>query len=406
MLSKTVSLISVNPELIYERGKSPIFFHDIRYTKSTVMRKILLLLLTAASLPAYAQMDLPPSGGNPRAMVSEEVGITSITIKYSRPDVNKREGKIFGEGNRVPYGFNEQNFATGKNDAPWRAGANEATSISFEHDVKVEGKDIPAGTYGLFMAMGADEVTLIFSNQSNAWGTFNYDPKEDILRVDVKPVALDKTVEWLKYEFIEHKENSCVIAMQWDKVSVPFKVNVDVDKIVINSLRKEMTGRKGFIPALELQAAQYALNKNIYLEDALAWSKNAVVGAAGQRTYITLRNLATAFEKLNRLPEADSVMAEALPIATANQYTAYGRQLIQQKRLQRAMEIFKASEKRYGDVFGVNNGLMSGYSASGDFKKAIKYAEKARAQSNTEDAKKQFDGFIKRLQEGKDINLP
>jgi tetratricopeptide (TPR) repeat protein len=351
-------------------------------------------------------MDLPASGGNPRAMVSEEVGITSITIKYSRPDVNKREGKIFGDGNRVPYGFNEQNFATGKNDAPWRAGANDATSISFEHNVKVEGKDIAAGTYGLFMALGADKVTLIFSNQHSSWGTFNYDPKEDVLRVDVKPQTLDKSVEWLKYEFIEHKENSCVIAMQWEKLSVPFRVDVDVDNIVINSLRKEMAGRKGFIPALELQAAQYALNKNIYLEDALAWSKNAITGAAGQKTFITLRNLATAYEKLNRLPQADSVMEEALTIATANQYTAYGRQLITQKRADKAMNVFKASEKRFGNVFGVNNGLMSGYSAKGDFKNAIKYANKAKEQAPNEAAKTQIDGFLKKLQEGKDINVP
>ncbi|MBL7742618.1 MAG: DUF2911 domain-containing protein [Chitinophagaceae bacterium] len=353
---------------------------------------------------AYTQMDLPPSGGNPRAMITEEVGITDITIKYSRPDVNKREGKIFGDGNRVPYGFKEQNFVTGKNDAPWRAGANEATTIAFEHDVKVEGKDIKAGTYALFMAMGADNVTLIFSRQSEAWGSFSYDPKDDVLRVDVKPIVLDKSVEWLKYEFVEHKENGCTIAMQWEKISVPFKVTVDVDNIVIASLRREMTSRKSFVPALELQAAQYCLNKNINLDEALAWSKNAIDGPGGQKTYITLRNLATAYEKLNRIPEADSSMNEALLIATANQYTAYGRQLIAQKRADKAMEVFKASQKRYGDIFGVNNGLMSGYSAAGDFKNALKYAEKAMAQTPNDAAKRTLEGQIAKLKDGKDIN--
>ena len=103
---------------------------------------------------AIAQLDLPPGGGNPRATISEEVGITSITIKYSRPDVNKREGKIWGDGNVVTYGFSTQSFITNKNTAPWRAGANENTIITFEHDVKVEGQSIKAGTYGLFMAVG------------------------------------------------------------------------------------------------------------------------------------------------------------------------------------------------------------------------------------------------------------
>lgn len=368
------------------------------------MKRSIVFIITAffSTISIYAQMDLPPSGGNPRAMVSEEVGITSITIKYSRPDVNKREGKLFGS--KVPYGFSEQNNVSGKNDAPWRAGANEATTINFEHDVKVEGKDIKAGTYALFMAMGAENVTLIFSNQNQAWGSFSYKPEDDVLRVDVKPVKQDKSVEWLKFEFIEHGEKHCKIAMQWEYVSVPFRVDVDVDNLVYQSLKKEMTGRRSFIPALELQAAQYLLNKNIYLEDALKWSINAISGPAGQKTFITLRNLAVAYEKLNRLSEADSVMAEALTIATANQYTAYGRQLITAKRADKALEVFKASEKRYGDVFGVNSGLMSGYSAKGDFKNAVKYAEKAKAQAPGDAAKKTLDEQIAKLKEGKDIN--
>ncbi len=369
------------------------------------MKRILLVssvLFSVISLSA--QMDVPPSGGNPRAMISEEVGITSITIKYGRPDVNKREGKIYGDGNLVPYGFNTNSFMTNKNTAPWRAGANENTTITFEHDIKVEGKDIKAGTYGLHMALAADNATIIFSNQSDGWGSFYYDEKYDALRVNVKPAVLDKSVEWLKYEFIEHKEKHCVIAMQWEKLSIPFKVEVDVDNIVIARLREQITSQKGFNSTNMLQAAQYCLNKNINLEEALAWSIRAINGFQGQKSFITLRNLATAYEKLNRIPDADSTMNEALLIATANQYTAYGRQLITQKRADKAMEIFKASEKRYGGVWGVNNGLMSGYSAKGDFKNAIKYAEKALPQAPNDAAKTQITGFITKLKEGKDIN--
>jgi tetratricopeptide (TPR) repeat protein len=353
---------------------------------------------------SFAQLDLPPSGGNPRATISEEVGITSITIKYSRPDVNKREGKIWGDGNVVSYGFSTQNYITNKNTSPWRAGANENTIITFEHDVKIEGQSLKAGTYGLSMAMGADNVTLIFNTQTEAWGSFYYDEKYDALRVNVKPAVLDKSVEYLKYEFIEHKEKYCVIAMQWEKLSVPFKVEVDVDKIVLERMRNELNSRKGFVPALILTATQYCFNKNINLEEALTWSKRAIDGQGGQKTYITLRNLATAYEKLNRVPEADSTMNEALLIATANQYTAYGRTLITQKRADKAMEIFSASQKRYGDVYGVNNGLMSGWSAKGDFKKAIMHAEKALAQAPSDAAKKQVEDYIKKLKDGKDIN--
>jgi tetratricopeptide (TPR) repeat protein len=369
------------------------------------MKKINLLIAAIFIVAdSFAQLDLPPGGNNPRAMISEEVGITSITIKYSRPDVNKREGKIWGEGNLVTYGFSTQSFISNKNTAPWRAGANENTLITFEHDVKIEGQPLKAGTYSLNMAMSADNATLIFNTQTEAWGSFYYDEKYDALRVNVKPAALDKSVEYLKYEFIQHNEKYCVIAMQWEKLSVPFKVDVDADNIVLARIREELTSRKGFTPALILQATQFCFNKNINLEEALQWSRRAIDGVGGQKTYITLRNLATAYEKLNRLPQADSTMNEALTIATANQYTAYGRQLITQKRADKAMEVFTANKKRYGDVFGVNNGLMSGYSAKGDFKNAIKYAEKAMAQAPNEATKKQLEGQITKLKEGKDVN--
>ena len=137
---------------------------------------------------ASAQMDLPPSGGNTRAKITEEVGITDITISYCRPDVNGREGKIWG--NLITYGFSTQNLVTNKNTNPWRAGANENTTITFEHDVKVEGKNVKAGAYGLFMAVWPDSVTIILSSQSGAWGSFYYDEKYDALRVTVKPVRI------------------------------------------------------------------------------------------------------------------------------------------------------------------------------------------------------------------------
>jgi hypothetical protein len=364
----------------------------------------LLLVLFFITQCAVAQLDLPAGAGNARATVSEEVGITSITIKYSRPDVNKREGKIWGDGNVVTYGFSTGNFITNKNTSPWRAGANENTIITFEHDVKVEGQPIKAGTYAIFMAMGADNSTVIFSTQTDAWGSFYYDQKYDALRVNVKPVTLDKSVEWLKYEFIEHKEKHCVIALQWEKLSVPFKVEVDVDNIVLARVREQLTSRLGFNSSIVLSAVQYCLSKNVNLDEALAWSRRAIDGTGGQKTYITLRNLATVYERLNRIPEADSTMKEALTIATANQFTAYGRQLIGQKRADKALEVFTASQKRYGDIFGVNTGLAVGYSARGDFKNAIKYMEKAITQAPNDAVKKQLEGQLTKLKEGKDIN--
>jgi len=347
---------------------------------------------------SFGQMDLPPSGGNPRAKITEEVGITDITISYSRPDVNNREGKIWGE--LVTYGFTSTNLTTNKNTNPWRAGANENTIITFEHDVKLEGRPVKAGSYGLHMAVWPDSVMLILSNQFRAWGSFYYEPKDEALRVTVKPVKLDKSVEWLKYEFIEHREKYCVIALQWEKLSIPFRVDVDVDNIVLASLREQVTGQKGFNAFNMQAAANYALNKNINLEEALAWAQRA----ANTKTFSTLNTLGTAYTKLNRLPQADSTMNEALVFASPNQYMGLGRGLIQAKRLDRAFEVFNANQKKNGEVYAVNAGFMSYYSAKGDFPKALEYANKALAQAPNEATKTTINGFIVKLKEAKDIN--
>ena len=368
------------------------------------MKKKLFLLIVSISPFATitAQMDVPPSGGNPRARITEEVGITDISIKYSRPDVGGREGKIWGD--LVSYGFGADNFITGKKSSPWRAGANENTTISFEHDVKLEGKNVKAGTYGLHFAVWPDSITLILSNQANAWGSYYYEEKDDALRVTVKPVQQEKSTEWLKFEFINHKEKSCTIAMFWEKWMIPFSVEVDVENIVLASLRDQAKSQKGFNSNNLIQASQYCFNKNMNLDEALGWAQRAVTGFGGQKSYSSLRNLATGYEKLSKLNQADSVMVEALTMANMNQYAGYGRALIGQKRVDKAMEVFLANQKKNGDVFAVNNGLMYGYAAKSEFKKALESAEKAIAQAPNEAAKKTLEGQIIKLKEGKDIN--
>src|SRR5690349_13531211 len=178
--------------------------------------RVLLLFATAAfALNAFSQnLTIPPNGGNKKASVSERIGITDVTIHYDRPGVKGRENKIWGA--LVPVGYTDQGFGTSK-AAPWRAGANENTTIEFTDDVKIEGQPLAAGKYGLFIAYDPNDCTIIFSKNSSAWGSFFYDPKEDALKVKVKPVATDKSVEWLKYEFMNQTNNSATVALLWEK---------------------------------------------------------------------------------------------------------------------------------------------------------------------------------------------
>src|SRR5689334_21986858 len=191
------------------------------------MKKMFLCLLaTIVMISSFAQIPLTvsPSGGNKKAIIGERIGLTDVTIHYDKPGVKGREGKIWGQ--LIPVGFNDPGFGSSKS-SPWRAGSNENTTIEFSTPVKIEGQNLPAGRYGFFIAYDPNECTIIFSTNSTSWGHYFYNANEDALRVKVKPQALDKSVEWLKYDFSNETENSAVISLQWEKLAIPFKVEVD-----------------------------------------------------------------------------------------------------------------------------------------------------------------------------------
>ncbi|HEV8083897.1 MAG TPA: DUF2911 domain-containing protein, partial [Chitinophagaceae bacterium] len=234
-----------------------------------MLRKILVLFAVLfLSFPLLAQLTMPPDGGNKKASVSERIGITDVTINYDRPGVKGREGKIWN--GLVHTGFKDLGFGTSRS-APWRAGANENTTIKFTTDVKVEGKEIKAGIYGFFVAMGTGDATLIFSNLNSAWGSFFYDSTKDALRVIVKTVSLSESVERLKYEFSNETENGATISLCWEKLKIPFNVEVDYVKTQMQSFKNELMGEKGLKPEAWQQAAQFAADHNVNLEEALQW---------------------------------------------------------------------------------------------------------------------------------------
>ncbi len=234
----------------------------------------------------HAQLTVMPNGGNKKAVVGERIGITDVTVHYDRPGVKGREGKIFG--GIVAYGFTDLGFGTSK-AAPWRAGANENTIIEFSDNVKVEGHDLLAGKYALFIGVDTNECTVIFSRNYTSWGSFFYDPKEDALRIKVKPVILDKSTEWLKYEFEDQTPNSAVLALTWEKWKIPFKVEVDFNKTQLESFRRELRSDKGFTWNAWQQAAQFTADNNVDLEEGLQWADYSInTPFVGEKNFQTL----------------------------------------------------------------------------------------------------------------------
>ncbi len=150
---------------------------------------------------------------SPKAGVMQAVGFTDVNISYSRPGVNGRT--IWGK--LVPY------------NVVWRAGADEATKITFSADVKINGKKLKAGSYSFF-AIPAEkgEWTLIFNKVADQWGAFEYNVAEDVLRIKAKPEK-GNLVEWLQYTFTKTSDRSAIVKLEWEKLKIPFTIEVSVD---------------------------------------------------------------------------------------------------------------------------------------------------------------------------------
>ena len=367
------------------------------------MKKIFFAIAVVISIASLAQRPLttPPSGGNKKAAVSERIGITDVTIHYDRPAVKGREGKIWGQ--LVPIGFSDQGFGSSK-AAPWRAGANESTTIEFSNDVTIEGKELKAGKYGFYIAYDPNESILIFSKNNTNWGTFYYDDKEDALRVKIKPVATDKSVEWLKYEFTNQTANAATVNLIWEKLCFPFKVEVDLNKTQVESFRKELRTDMGFFWLGWQTAAQWCADHNTNLEEALLWADTATnPNVLGNKNFTTLSTKAAVLGKLGRMDEARAIMQQAVPLGSMLEIHQYARFLLQQKKTKEALQVFQTNFDKNPNQFTTLFGLARGYSGVGDYKKALEFAEKALPLADGIN-RSNVERSIALLKEGKDIN--
>ena len=382
-----------------------MFFSFIAwFTKTFCMKKLFAILVAVVvAYSGISQIILTtlPSGGNKKASISERVGLTDVTIHYDRPGVKGREGKIWGQ--LIPVGLTDQGFGSSK-AAPWRAGANENSTIEFSNDVKIQGMSLPAGKYGFFVAYDPNECTLIFSKNSTSWGSFFYKPDEDALRVKVKPVPLDKSVEWLKYEFTDQTENSATVALQWEKLMIPFKIETDYVKDQLASFRNELRNSKGFEWAAWNQAAGWCLQRNVNLDEALLWADTAAsVTFGGDHSFAPYATKAGILSKLGRNDEAAAVIKTAMPFATMTDIHQYARSLITLKKPKEALDLFKMNYDKNPNQVTTLIGMVRGYSANGDYKTALDYANKCMPIVDAQN-KANLQTMIDKLKAGKDVN--
>ena len=370
-----------------------------------------LLLLSTASLSAQ-NLTQPPSGDNQKASVTQYMGLVSVRIDYSSPDVHgangeDRRGKIWGQ--LVPYGLNDEGFgwSSPENPIPWRAGANENTVVTVSHDVQVEGQSLKAGSYGLHMITGPGEWAVIFSKNTSSWGSYFYTKSEEALRVAVQPVKSDYH-EWLTYEFTDRLPASTTAWLRWEELSVPIRFSVpNIEQLYVQQMREDLRSSAGFDHQNWVAAINYCVANKVNLEEALTWADFAINGAfVGQRNFATLQAKSSVLAALGKTAEAAALMKEAVkePTAGVTQVHFYARQLLQEGKKQDALEIFKMNADRHPGDFTAMVGLARGYSATGDYKKALEWVQKALPLAPNEVNRKSLEGAVETLKAGKDFN--
>ncbi len=343
----------------------------------------LVSLLLAVSAAEAQSVFLKLPDVSQRASVSQRIGLTDITIEYHRPLVAGR--RIFG--GLQPYG------------QVWRAGANVNTTIEFSDSVKIDGHPIAPGTYGLHMIPGDTSWVVIFSRNSSSWGSFTYDSTEDALRVRVKPQTIPLQ-EVLTYDFSDPRPASATMRMQWERVAVPLRVDVNVPRLVAESLRKQLRGRVQTEWQSWEEAANYLLENSIDPDEALRYAEQSV------QLEDRFENEITKVRALTATGHADSariVQAKALTMGTQVQVYNFGRTLQRLGQQDAAIQIFRNDIKRnpasvYGHLEAVRVAV-----ADRNFDLAIKEANAAIAAAPAP-FKPAIQGLLDELKQGVDIN--
>ena len=280
-----------------------------------------VLILVSFALTVQAQLRLPrPSQ---KATVMQTIGVTDVTIVYHRPGVKGRA--IWGDppagaaaGTRtlddsrtrpkeqviVPYGH------------VWRSGANEATVFEVTDPVLINGQPLAAGKYSLHTIPGKDEWTIIFNSDAGQWGSFSYDEKKDVLRVKTKPQPVTDNQEWLMYSFDPVTENSAQVNLRWERLKVPFTVEVkDVKALAMEKARAAVAAAKPDDWSIRSQAANYALQNKLNTDEAMQWLEQSI---KIKETFGNLSIKARTLAEQGKTAEAVATAEKAVQVGKAS----------------------------------------------------------------------------------------
>lgn len=284
-----------------------------------------VLVLTAGSVSAQLKLPRPSQ----KASVMQTIGVTDLTITYSRPGVKNR--KIFGEAPKDSYAKGESTLDNGylrpegmvivPYGHVWRTGANEATQFVVTDDCMINGQKLAAGSYSLHTIPGKDEWTIVFNGTANQWGSFNYDPAKDTLRVKAKPQVVKDNQEWFLYTIDPVTDDSATVTIRWEKLRVPFTVEVDAVGLALSKARPVLDAAKADDWRTRYQVGSYAVDHKVtdegtrLLNEALSIVDESI---KAKETFGNLAGRANILFSLGRKDEAYAAADKAIAFGKAN----------------------------------------------------------------------------------------
>lgn len=356
---------------------------------ASTLRLFIAITFLGMSITTWAQTITTPRTPSPAAEVSQTIGISTVSVNYSRPSVKGRI--VWGE--LVPFGWNVEPFGS-PHPTPWRAGANENTVIEFSHDATVAGQKVPAGRYGLFFAINKDNSgEVVLSKDSHSWGNFFYDPANDLCRAKIQ-IRENAMTEMLTYSFINVDRNSADLVLNWEKKQFPVKIEFAVDEIVMTNADEQLKGAMGFTWQGFNSAANYSLQNIINIDRGLYYAERAV---AFNKNFTTLNTKAGLLRLNGRTEEADKIQAEAMTLANEVELNAYGYQLLNSGNMEGAINAFKDNTDRHPESANAWDSLGEGYAIKGDKKEAIKCFKKSLTLNPNEGTKANSEKYLKQL---------
>lgn len=267
------------------------------------MRKFFLVFL-AISMIVSAKAQIKTPAASPSATVSQSIGLATATIEYSRPSLKGR--KMIG-GDLVPFG------------KVWRTGANKIPNLILTQDVMIDGKNVPAGTYGIATIPNETEWTIIITKNAAQWGVYEYKESEDLMRFKVKAEKTKSTEEHFTMGFSDFTPTSAHLFILWENTLVKFKINQEPEALIMAEI-KEKTMAGEVTTDTYFGAANYYLENGKDLNQAMAWAHKVV---EKDKAYWTLALRAKIAQKLGNCDMAIADAKEGVELAKKDNDASY-----------------------------------------------------------------------------------